>query len=62
MGRQLLEEGEFGSGTVAAEVVKRLRRKLGEDTANPRYIFAEPRVGYRMANGETASREPPSTP
>ena len=26
----------------------RLRRKLGEDGDNPRYIFAEPRVGYRM--------------
>ena len=28
--------------------VKRLRRKLGEDGDDPRYIFAEPRVGYRM--------------
>ena len=26
----------------------RLRRKLGEDAENPKYIFAEPRVGYRM--------------
>ena len=26
----------------------RLRRKLGEDADDPRYIFAEPRVGYRM--------------
>ena len=26
----------------------RLRRKLGEDGENPKYIFAEPRVGYRM--------------
>ena len=33
--------------------VKRLRRKLGEDAANPKYIFAEPRVGYRMAKEET---------
>ena len=31
----------------------RLRRKLGEDAANPRHIFAEPRVGYRMPEGET---------
>ena len=30
----------------------RLRRKLGEDGENPRYIFAEPRVGYRMGAGE----------
>ena len=28
--------------------VKRLRRKLGESAASPKYIFAEPRVGYRM--------------
>ncbi|MDE2903001.1 MAG: response regulator [Chloroflexota bacterium] len=27
----------------------RLRRKLGEDASSPTYIFAEPRVGYRMA-------------
>ena len=26
----------------------RLRRKLGEDGENPKYIFAEPRIGYRM--------------
>lgn len=30
-----------------------LRRKLGEDGSSPRYIFAEPRVGYRMPEGET---------
>ena len=30
----------------------RLRRKLGEDGENPRYILAEPRVGYRMPRGE----------
>ena len=29
----------------------RVRRKLGEDAANPMYIFAEPRVGYRMPRG-----------
>ena len=34
--------------------VKRLRRKLGEDAADPRYIFAEPRVGYRMGEPEMA--------
>ena len=32
-----------------------LRRKLGDDADNPRYIFTEPRVGYRMAEGETPS-------
>ena len=33
-------------------IVRRLRRKLGDDPGNPGYIFAEPRVGYRMAVGE----------
>ena len=32
--------------------VKNLRRKLGDDANDPRYIFTEPRVGYRMAKGE----------
>ena len=29
--------------------VKKLRRKLNDDANSPRYIFTEPRVGYRMA-------------
>ena len=33
-------------------VVKNLRRKLGEAPGGPRYIFTEPRVGYRMAGPE----------
>ncbi len=32
--------------------VKRLRSKLGDDANNPTYIFTEPRVGYRLAEGE----------
>ena len=35
-----------GSGPVRA-IVRRLRRKLGDDADNPTYIFNEPRVGYR---------------
>ena len=34
-------------------VISTLRHRLGEDSANPRYIFTEPRVGYRMARAET---------
>lgn len=34
-------------------VVKKLRRKLGDDASNPIYIFTEPRVGYRMPKGQT---------
>ncbi len=33
--------------------LRRLRSKLGEDATDPTYFFAEPRVGYRMAKGET---------
>ncbi|MYA06270.1 MAG: response regulator transcription factor [Caldilineaceae bacterium SB0664_bin_22] len=33
-------------------VIKKLRHKLGDDAANPIYIFTEPRVGYRMPKGE----------
>ena len=28
--------------------IKSLRRKLGDDSKNPTYIFTEPRVGYRL--------------
>ena len=38
---------------------KQLRRKLGDNANNPTYILNEPRVGYRMAEGEgeTPGRE-----
>ncbi len=29
----------------------KLRRKLGDDSGNPKYIFTEPRVGFRMPRG-----------
>ena len=32
-------------------VLRNLRRKLGDDANTPRYIFTEPRVGYRMPEG-----------
>ncbi len=37
--------------------VKRLRRKLGEEAGSPRYIFAEPRIGYRMPSPDEAAGE-----
>ena len=39
-------------------IVRRLRRKLGDDPDNPGYIFAEPSVGYRMEKGEVPETEP----
>ena len=35
-------------------LMRRLRQKLNESAGNPKYIFAESRVGYRMAKGRGA--------
>jgi len=40
--------GNSGEAGLAGTAVQRLRRKSGDDAHNPRYIFTEPRVGYRM--------------
>ena len=45
------DKGE-DSGPVR-NIVRRLRRKLGDDPDDPTYIFALPTVGYRMAEAET---------
>ncbi len=34
-------------------IVRRLRRKLDDNPDDPTYIFAEPNVGYWMAEGGT---------
>lgn len=39
--------------------IKSLRRKLGDDANAPTYIFNEPRVGYRLGNGEQAEGRQP---
>ena len=41
-----------GESWLVRDVVKRLRRKLGDSAGNPRFVVTEPRVGYRMAVGE----------
>ena len=33
-------------------MTRRLREKLGDEANDPTYIFAESRVGYRMAKNE----------
>ena len=40
--------GNSGGAGLVRTVVQRLRRKLGDDARNPKYIFTEPRVGYRI--------------
>ena len=47
-----------GSGAVRA-IMKRLCRKLGDDSDNPAYIFTKRRVGYRMENGERQEQGEP---
>ena len=42
-----------GEAWLVRDVVKRLRRKLGDSADSPTYIFTEPRVGYRMAGAKT---------
>ena len=49
--------GRSGDRGSVRTYVKRLRRKLREDAGNPKYIFAEPRVGYRMPQGEARGLE-----
>ena len=39
-------------------VIRRLRRKLGDDAEDPTYIFTEVRVGYRIPVGEKGREEP----
>ncbi len=42
---------KVGEPWLVRDMVRRLRRKLGDDAEAPRYIITEPRVGYRMARG-----------
>ena len=44
-----------GDARPVRTVVKNLRRKLGDDVGKSRYIFTEPRVGYRMPVSEERS-------
>jgi len=48
--RQAWKQRDRGSPgpKIVRSVVKRLRRKLGENTASPTYIHSERGVGYRM--------------
>ena len=41
----------LGETWLVRDVVKRLRRKLGDDAETPTFIFTEPRVGYRLGGG-----------
>ena len=51
--------GEKSDGDVRPmrTIVNKLRRKLGDDAETPTYIFTDPRIGYRMPEGEKPSGE-----
>ena len=55
--RQVWGLKRYVDNATIRSVVKRLRRKLGEDSGDPAYIFAEPRVGYRMLKADTPAQE-----
>ena len=38
----------FGDLQRVRTAAKQLRIKLGDDASDPAFVFAEPRVGYRM--------------
>ncbi len=57
--RRVWSPGKPGNLRVLRTHLMRLRRKLGEDAANPKYIFAEPRVGYRILEREARGEEKP---
>ncbi len=43
--------GYSGDVQVLRATLRNVRRKLGDDANDPRYIFTEPRVGYRDVEG-----------
>ena len=46
-----------GDTGLVRTIVTRLRGKLGDKASHPRYIFTEPRVGYRMPRGRVVADE-----
>ena len=59
--RRVWSPGKPGNLRVLRTHLMRLRRKLGDDAASPKYIFAEYRVGYRIADGDTVEAKPSAT-
>ena len=50
--RQVWHERSYATPALVRAFVKRLRRKLGDDSGKPAYILNERGVGYRMARPE----------
>ena len=58
--RRVWSPGKPGNLRLLRTHLMHLCKKLGEDGENPRYILAEPRVGYWMPEGETLMLSPQS--
>ncbi len=58
--QRIWSPGRKGEPWLVRNVVKRLRRKLGDDADSPTYIFTVPRVGYRMEKSHAGEGEPVS--
>ena len=52
------QDNKGGSGPVRA-IVRRLRRKLGDDADDPTHIFTKRRAGYWMEKSETQGQVEP---
>ena len=50
--RRVWRSRRAGNKRIVRVFVKKLRDKLGDDAANPKYVFTVPRVGYRMIKPE----------
>ena len=45
-------EEYMGDTELVRSFIRNLRRKLGDDARNPRYIFTENQVGYHMPRSQ----------
>lgn len=53
--RRAWSPGKPGNLRVLRTTLMHLRRKLGDHSKNPTYVFAESRVGYRMPKRKQSS-------
>ena len=56
--RRVWGQDDSGGSSPVRAIVKRLRRKLGDDADDPTYIFTRRHVGYWVAQNEMLTEEP----
>ena len=57
--RRVWRPGKPGDIRALRTLVRRVRVKLGENAENPKYLFSEPYVGYRMPTRNNPPEPPP---